>query len=226
MKNILLFLSLSINLIIILIACSKNESSGDPKNGTANENARFSKTSSGITTEIGAACAAQKPEMTYGTVSQMITHYKNNQWMLINGGMGISDARAACFDLDSLENYICHLKSMVATSGCPSLTDLGIRFYYAAYSNPAPAGITPSYARKHTLVMIPTYKNALGNNVDFDPGLIDEGSCLPIPLTRVAASTPAGKNVLVTTDLPIGSKIFAMDHPTLAPPPAAGMAFY
>ena len=225
MKNILLFLSLSINLVIILIACSKNESSGDPKNGAQNEYARFTKTSGGITTEMGAGCAAQKPEMTYGTVSQMITNYKNNQWMLINGGMGISDARAACFDLDSLENYICNLKSLAAESGSTSLTDLGVRFYYAAYSNPAGAGITPSYARKHTLVMIPTYKNAMGNNVDFDPGLIDAGSGTPLPLSRVAPSTPAGKNVLVTTSIPAGSKIFAMDHPTLAPPPTAGMAF-
>lgn len=222
MKSLLLFLSLTINLLVLLIACSKNEqvnsqnSSGPPDDGPVVRRAG----NSGSNATLRAAA----PSMPYSMVSQMIGNYRSKHLSVINNALGISDAYAACFNLDSIENYIGHLRAQVAASGCSSLNRLGIRFYYAAYSNPAEGNMPSAYSKKHTLIMIPAYMNEYGYYVDFDPMHVDSVSCTPAPLGRSSSFNNAPNGSSVTSMMSSG-QIYAMDHPMLSPPPVQGMAF-
>jgi hypothetical protein len=221
MKTILLFVSLSVNILLVLIACSKNDSGNNtvPGSPSANNLTRGGGASASV---VGSStCPGPQPAMTYTTVAQMVQNYVNNQWTIINNAMGFQDARAAHFELDSLQGFICHLKAQVAQSGCAQLADLGVRFYYGAYAAPPGPGVPSAYARKHTLIMIPTYKNAQGIYVDFDPAYINPVTCMPVPLNELGRSTPAN-NILMNSGT---VTIFAKDHPSLPPPPVAGTAF-
>lgn len=230
MKTVLLFASLSINIVLVFIACSKSGTSGEAGNMARQENGPQNRAVGTAAIEAtNAVCVAPPPVMTYASVAQMTTNYRNNQLATINTSMGISDARAACFNLDSIENFICNLRNMSAATGCSLLKNLGIRFYYGAYSNNQP-GIAATSYRKHTLIMIPTYKNAQGVYTDFDPSLINVATCTPLPLRTVAPTTPVGNNVIAsgmenTNGTGGNGNLFGMNHPGLAPPPNSGLSF-
>lgn len=225
MKNLLLFLSLTINALVFFIACSKSEQT-DTQNVPGSPNGGHVERRAGNNNgnDPAATYRAAAPSMPYNMVAQMIGNYRNNQLSVINNTLGISDAYAACFDLDSIENYIDHLRAQVQASGCSSLSKLGIRFYYAAYSNPAQAGMPYAYSRKHTLIMIPAYKSNAGYYVDFDPMRIDNVSCIPAPLGRSVAGNLAQNGTTIQSMMNLG-QTYAMDHPMLSPPPVQGMAF-
>lgn len=221
MKNLLLILSLAMNIMAVLIACSKNEQANSPNVSTSTRNEQTMR-------EAGSNTVSQyrsaPPSMPYATIAQMIGNYRSNQLSAINGTLGMSDAYAACFDLDSIENFIDHLRQRASASGCTLLNKLGIRFYYAAYSTPAEGGVPYSYSRKHTLVMIPAYKSSYGYYVDFDPLRIDSVTCVPSPIGRSSGGTiPQG--VTGIQSLSGSGQTYAMDHPMLSPPPVQGMAF-
>jgi hypothetical protein len=215
MKKSFALVSMVFNLIFIIYACSKSEH-------TESVNAEVSRSpanSAGINLfRTGSVCITGKPVMARNQVMQLVNNYKHNQLAVIKSQLQLDDAWAANFDLDSLENFICHLKSLVAQSSCEGLTDLGIRFYYGAYSNPAGPGVSPQNARKHTLVMIPTYKDAQGFYIDFDPSRIDPVTCRPMPLRSININTSTIHTESVT------DSIFAMNHPGL-PPPYTGLSF-
>ncbi|MBL7728435.1 MAG: hypothetical protein JNM68_12150 [Dinghuibacter sp.] len=225
MKTILLFASLGINIILVSIACSKSGTMNEPGNRVQPDHSNRMATNSAAD-EVDAACIAPPPVMTYASVAQMVNNYKNNQWALINSSMGMTDARAACFRVDSLENFICNLKNMSAATGCALLKNLAVRFYYGAYSNNQ-EGIAPANYRKHTLIMIPAYKNASGVYVDFDPSLMDMVTCTPLPLNSIAPVTPIRNTILIEGGGGTGGNgnLFGMNHPTLAPPPNSGLNF-
>lgn len=212
MKNLLLFLSLTMNTAALFIACSKSETKNAASSSSTVTASDQRPRRAGNSNNLLRSTA---PAMPYSVVAQMIGNYRVQQYNAVNSVLGISDARAACFELDSIEQYISILRAKVEASGCASLNRLGIRFYYAAYSNPAENGLPLSYSRKHTLVMIPAYRNAAGVYVDFDPSRIDLQSCTPLPLS-------AGPGI---TSLTSADSVYAMDHPMLSPPPAQGMAF-
>lgn len=223
MKNLLLFLSLTINVLVFFIACSKNEQPGiQGAAGSSNDGHVVRRAGNNNSNDPDATYRAAAPSMPYNMVAQMIGNYRNSQLNAINNALGISDAYAACFDLDSIENYIDHLRSQVQASGCSLLNKLGIRFYYGAYSNPAQDGVPYSYSRKHTLIMIPAYKSSAGYYIDFDPMHIDSTSCTPAPLGRSGNGSPSGTTIQGMMN---SGQTYAMDHPMLSPPPVQGMAF-
>lgn len=225
MKNLLLFLSLTINLLVFFIACSKNETSGTQNaSGSPNDGHVVRRAGGNNGNDPNATFRSAPPSMPYNMVAQMIGNYRSRQLSAINSALGINDAYAACFNLDSIENYIYHLRSQVLASGCSSLSTLGIRFYYGAYSTPAEGGMPYSYSRKHTLIMIPAYLNDDGYYVDFDPMYIDSESCTPAPLGRNGSLSSTQNGTPLTTMMSTG-QTYAMDHPMLSPPPVQGMAF-
>lgn len=224
MRNIMLCLSLTINLVFLIVACTKSETNTASSNGSTPKNELTMRNATNPANAVEAICPGPEPRMSKSQVAQMVTNYKNNQWVAINNALGFTDARSACFDLDTLENYICHLKSLIAAANCPSLNDPGVRFYFAAYGQSVPPGMPSSNARKTTLVMIPAYKNAQGAYIDFDPNEINPLNCIPFPLNR------AGMQKLDNGGIQAGNgnantNCFAADHPTLAPPPNTGLAF-
>lgn len=99
-------------------------------------------------------------------VQDLVNNYRDNQLTYINENLGIDDAHSIWFDLQTLKNFIQEIEKQ-ANLVDPGISDeyLGIRFYYAAYSEePVPS----DYGKRHTLVMIPT-KIEEGINYDFNP---------------------------------------------------------
>jgi hypothetical protein len=83
------------------------------------------------------------------------------------------DARSCWYSLDTLEKFICLIKEYAGQAGL-SNTGLGIRFYYGMYNDhmavlkSSPLHPAPNYSSHHTLFMVPTYNNGVGD-LDFDP---------------------------------------------------------
>jgi hypothetical protein len=76
-----------------------------------------------------------------------------------------TDARCIWFSLETLKQFICTIETNNAKLNIPA-EDLGIRFYYAAYPMNY---VDVKKQNRHTLFMVPTYKNGTGAEVDFDP---------------------------------------------------------
>lgn len=119
----------------------------------------------------------------------VVARYRKTHWDLVNNdanidkenrskltpnnedGTEFQDSRCAWFSLDRLKQFICNIEN---DSKCVGLQhdQLGIRFYYAIYPDPAAGDFTGSeYVDKlgqHTLYLVPTVQYR-GGDVDFDP---------------------------------------------------------
>ncbi|WP_272149005.1 hypothetical protein [Tenacibaculum aiptasiae] len=119
-----------------------------------------------------------------GLVKDMINGYKKNQLNEINGNLGINDAQAISFDLETLKRFVYHIEAISKSKDSTlSDKDLGVRIYYAAYperkewKNSKYAGaldvfmddpITEQYEKLHTIVIMPTIKRD-DTYYDFNP---------------------------------------------------------
>jgi hypothetical protein len=167
---------------------------------------------------------AYKP-LTGQYVIDLISNYRDHQWNYISSNPSFTaapavghDARSVWFSLNRLKDFIATIESYVekdTTTGCGGHhceRELGIRIYFGAYG-PTHAVPNPSYAGKHTLVMIPTYRdfsqlNTPNENVDFDPRYMN--ACgLPVGNIDTASMT-----ALIPT-----LEIDGMNHGTIVPPP-------
>lgn len=130
-------------------------------------------------------------------IQNLIDNYRNNQLDCINQNMAMDDAHSIWFDLPTLKSFIAEMEtqSEIIDPTVPN-TDLGIRFYYAAYPQVPQLPIPSNYAKRHTLVMIPTKKK---DNLDYDFNPFEDTN-------KVLAVTG-----LITDAL-------AMNHGTLVPP--------
>jgi hypothetical protein len=225
MKKELFFNLLTLGLALLFYSCER-------------ENNVFSKSNETISQKSGAAisqnsiagrssgspfCSGPYDGMPLTLVRDMVANYKQNQLQAIKNCNGIKDARACWFDLERLKDYICRLETEVAQRGCINPENLGLRFYYGAHSKTQPLeGVPSSYKGLHTLIIIPTYANEAGNNVDFDPTKFDSETCKPVSLSKLKG-TEKIKNVLTMDLLP--GNIFAIDHGQLGPPDSLVMGF-
>lgn len=113
-------------------------------------------------------------------IQSLVDNYRNRQLSIINDAMNINDAHSIWFDLPTLKKFIADIESETQNVDTSITQDnLGIRFHYAAYprienwDQMENQPISPDYAGKHTLVMVPTLKKANENgdllNYDFNP---------------------------------------------------------
>jgi hypothetical protein len=212
MKKLLLSASLFANVVFLLLACQKEKVSENTP--TLLAETRQAPSEDGTVIAAGSSgCPGAAPTMPYGLVRDMILNYQTKQQRAIENTLGIRDASACWFDLIAMKNYICHLEEKVANSGCNNIANMGLRFYYGAHTNnPTSYGLPANYARLHNLVIIPTYRNNAGANIDFDPDKVNRASCLPatlnLPKNGVVTSVPWGDS----------TGTFALDHGQLGPP--------
>jgi len=124
-------------------------------------------------------------------IQDLVDNYRNNQLNCINQNIKIDDAHSVWFDLPALKNFIAEIEAQAQIVD-PNVqsNDLGIRFYYAAYPENPAQPIPSNYAKRHTLVMIPTKKEE-GLNYDFNP-FQEEGKALSV--TGVTAIALAGNH--------------------------------
>lgn len=113
-------------------------------------------------------------EFKYGIARYRTTHFDsiNNEPYMAN--LGLKDARACWYSLNTLKKFICLIEkySGQLVSNTDSL-DLGIRFYYAVYpdsSTPRIDHFDIADKSRHTLFLVPTYFSSADSlNIDFDP---------------------------------------------------------
>lgn len=117
-------------------------------------------------------------------VYHMARNYKQKQHTAIkNANENMNDARSVWFDLETLKRFIDEVERQTCNN-CTgtTTTQLGIRMYYGTYPDSSEwndeywsqnlQGLPESYAGRHTIMMVPTYRNTEGVNVDFDPAYI------------------------------------------------------
>lgn len=112
-------------------------------------------------------------------IQNLVDNYRNNQLNCINQSIKIDDAHSVWFDLPALKNFIAEIEAQAQiVNPAVQSNDLGIRFYYAAYPENPAQPIPSNYAKRHTLVMIPTKKEE-GLHYDFNP-FKEEGKALGV----------------------------------------------
>ena len=102
-------------------------------------------------------------------ITEVVTNYREQQLSFINENLGIEDAHSIQFDLKTLKDFISKIEEQAANED-PGIQpeELGIRFYYAAYSEDSSFPIPENYQKRHTLVLVPTIVR--GDEIcDFNP---------------------------------------------------------
>jgi hypothetical protein len=223
MKKLLLSTSLFVNIIFLLLACKKEDAVEMKESPyAAARNARTHTAALGDA-RSSYACTGAYAGMSYALVRNMINNYRTNQLQAIQNSLGFRDANTCWFELEKVKDFICHLETLVAASECDNIGQLGLRFYYAAHdNNPAAYGMPGNYARLHNLVIIPTYQNEDGINVDFDPAKIDPSTCTPLRLNQLGGKEKM-ENLMFSNSA--SGNIFAMNHGQLGPPDSLGTGF-
>lgn len=113
-------------------------------------------------------------------VQSLVDNYRDNQLTYINENLGVDDAHSIWFDLPTLKSFIQDIEEQAKIID-PNVTDtdLGVRFYYAAYPEEPQEPVPTDYGKRHTLVLIPTKKE---ENVvcDFNPFPEDKSDVRPV----------------------------------------------
>lgn len=102
-------------------------------------------------------------------IQNLVNNYRENQLACINTNLNMDDAHSIWFNLATLKSFIAEIEAQAADVD-PNVSDadLGIRFYYGAYPEFPEQPIPEDYAKRHTLVLVPTKKED-GLNYDFNP---------------------------------------------------------
>ena len=130
------------------------------------------------------------------------------------------DGLSLWFSIDQLKNYIWKIEKAVCAKKCN--LRLGLRFYYAKYSDTswtAGIGANGDYAFRHTLFAVPTFQHPRTNkHIDFDALYRgDWPSCIPLSFDSLLRSPTYPADVHVILSSPGGE---ADNHGGMCPPPA------
>jgi hypothetical protein len=144
-------------------------------------------------------------------IQRLVDNYKNRQLYSIENSVNYPmafDATAALFSLEQLKDFIATIEKEVAKHPDRPVSNIGIRFYYAAYPEnlngedehyEALETVNPEYAKLHTLIAVPSIEIE-GLSYDFDPSDVNTYS----------GQKPSGT----------GIAIMAENHGVLFPPVA------
>lgn len=136
-------------------------------------------------------------------IQSLVDNYRNNQLAIINDNFGFPDAHSVWFNLPILKKFISDIEEE-AQKIDPAVTDedLGIRFYYAAYPEEPREGVPEDYAKRHTLIMIPTKKQE-DLNYDFNPYTEEHEKAMAITVGRASMALAQNHGCLTPPDTSI-----------------------
>ncbi|CAA0242136.1 hypothetical protein [Tenacibaculum maritimum] len=175
-------------------------------------------------------------ELNLSLIHEMVNGYKKNQLAKINNGLDLNDAHSIWFDLETLKSFVYHVETNAKQNNVSS-KQLGLRIYYSRYPSiktwKKPFSdlslfladpITKQYEKLHTLVMIPTIKNANNVAMDFNPkdkntyknGLPKVQGDIN-PKTRIPALSGINPTTL-TNNLVAKTTVLSQNHGSLIPP--------
>lgn len=153
-------------------------------------------------------------------IQSMVNNYRNNQLAAIQNTLRIEDAQSVSFDIRTIKNFISSIeKESSKRNSAINEKDLGIRFYYAAYpedlSAPDFSVLDKDYAKKHTLIMIPTLNrlDENGNYMDSDFNPLDEAT-----YSENDRKETGGETRMMAMSSNSGGDVLAQNHGNLIPP--------
>jgi hypothetical protein len=137
--------------------------------------------------------------ITANRAKSMFNDYRTMNQPLLQIAEGNDDANRIWFSLENLKNFIWKVEQEVCKHPCARPLKLGIRIYYGRYpadmNVPGLTDLPDEYAQHHTLFMVPTYQDAVNDNIqwDFDPLHWGNSTCMPTPLVDLFKNiSPAG----------------------------------
>lgn len=137
-------------------------------------------------------------------------------------GMG-QDALSVVFDIEKLKNLIYQMECKAYTQHCDTSLKLGIRFYYIKYpcdlgplrhKGDGLDGLTTGESSKHSLVMVPAYKNKVSKEW-YDYNLWDIRTCFPWIGIKNSTDDAVGRFTGILPDA-------GDNHGGIGPPPEPG----
>jgi hypothetical protein len=158
------------------------------------------------------------------TARDLVTRYKLECQPLLTSIMPNSnrtmDARSIVFPIEQLKKMIWEIEHQI--EHIDNDRELGLRMYYAKYPDIAAIKLDPNnalhkdlhnlpddYSFRHTLVIVPTYKNEMGKDIDFDPWQANQTGVLAPMSTNL-------DDELIRNSDPMSAQ---MNHGNLSPPP-------
>jgi hypothetical protein len=181
------------------------------------------------------------PGLSYKAAQILAANYKQNHYQTINNGLNITDSRSVWFSLQTIKTFIYQIESSSCKNRCNSTVEdsLGVRFYFGEYpanvaSDPLFTGVPNNYSGLHTLFMMPTYKDPVLGNVDFDPiynAKFNKGNCSPQTLKNYVVTQKLNEtsrlmqatSYMVTAAIPDADG--SQNHGPLCPPDNCNSAF-
>jgi hypothetical protein len=173
---------------------------------------------------------------------KMVREYGNNQATDIDSLMrnklntrAFRDSRFITWPLDTIKKYISIIEKQTMTVPLVNdngrvikRCDLGIKFYYSAYTGLVPGMDTEkTYKGRHTLIMVPTYLRASDSiYVEFSPFYFVGNKPMPFKdLLNIESKSAKGdddqKNKIAAAFLMMDADGDAgKNHGTLCPPPS------
>ncbi len=175
--------------------------------------------------------------ITYGTAYNMFETYGDNQFTRItnNPHPNTEDSRYVWFSLDVIKKFIYKIEDTLHAKGADPSTRLGIRFYFAAYPSRAEMRaikdldqLPATYAKRHTLFMVPTYDIASETGTihqDFNAFEPLSTARRPAPSVQLNNETIKKVFTLKMAGLGITNDIYIQNHGEIGPPPQSGTSF-
>jgi hypothetical protein len=166
----------------------------------------------------------------YSLTKSLFENYGTTQYANITAGSNavIDDSRCVWFSLDILKKFIYKVEDTLYRRGLDQSTRLGLRFYFATYPDSAGMAantelndLPSSYAKHHTLFIVPTYDEMAGGTVthwDFNAfeGLNN--------VSRKPVANYKAMDKIVNTDpvmavLTVNDETYMQNHGEVGPPP-------
>lgn len=171
----------------------------------------------------------------YMDLMRMIAKYRDERQEIINNhfnnasstpyGENFEDSRYYYISLATLEGFIAHIKKQMQTNHI-DVDFSGIRIYPIVYPNTGSSAYftsIPSIYRNHSsIVFAPTYMNASGYAIDFDPDLYmpNPNGAGNVPKTlEMQEGQSVSSFLLATFGYNNDGPYNAQDHVWLCPPP-------
>lgn len=166
-----------------------------------------------------------------GLVHKMTERYMSEQHENIKATIA-DDAHSIWFDLETLKEFVYQLEyNTKKNRSTVSSQDLGVRIYYASYPDKTWNDYTDlqvlngkGYEKLHTLVMVPTFRNKAGVNLDFDP-MVETTFDYGLKGSDKYSGTKNANKISVLSSMPVKSNtgsqpvpIGAQNHGSLIPP--------
>ena len=179
-------------------------------------------------------CESDMLWVTIPEAVRRVREYGDKQWDAINKkvnrDLGITmlsneqfvDSRFITFPMDSIRKFICKVEQMIVAynnrrpDGSPILpSQLGIRFYYATYPGLTEKHPANSYKGRHSLLLVPTYRDTAGAYIEFFPAYVS-ATGVPMQLRYVPKGGIPGRPI---TMMLVTEEDAAKNQGTLCPPP-------